>query len=113
MRGPYPLDSRIKDHPILEFREKKKVKFYWEGQEVWGYEGEPIASALHAAGIKVLHKSIKLGRPRGFFCAIGNCSSCLVVVDGVSNVRACTEKLKAGMDVRMQKGAGPAPSRKE
>jgi len=106
-------DLRIQEHPILDFPKRKKVKFFWEGKEVWGYEGEPIASALHAAGIKVLHKSLKLDRPRGFYCAIGNCSSCLVVVDGVPNVRACTEKLRAGMRVEMQRGTGPAPSTRE
>ncbi len=100
-------EIRIREHPILDFTERKKVKFYWEGKELWGYEGEPIASALHASGIKVLHESMKEGRARGFFCAIGNCSSCLVVVDGVPNVRACTEKLRAGMHVEMQKGVGP------
>ncbi|HHW17553.1 MAG TPA: (2Fe-2S)-binding protein [Firmicutes bacterium] len=107
------MDLRIEDHPILSFPERKKVKFFWEGREVWGYEGEPVASALHAAGIKVLHKSLKLDHPRGFFCAIGNCSSCLVVIDGVPNVRACTAKLRAGMRVEMQRGAGPAPSDRE
>jgi predicted molibdopterin-dependent oxidoreductase YjgC len=106
-------DIRITQHPILDFPDRRKIKFYWEGKELEGYEGEPIASALHAAGIKVLHKSLKQGRPRGFFCAIGNCSSCLVVVDGVPNVRACTEKLRAGMRVEMQEGVGPVPASKE
>lgn len=107
-KGAMLVDLRIKDHPILEFPERKLVKFYWQGQEVYGYEGEPIAAALHAAGIKVLHTSLKLGRPRGFFCAIGNCSSCLVVVDGVPNVRACIEKVREGMRVEPQHGRGPA-----
>lgn len=107
------MDSRIEDHPVLEFKRGRKIRFYWEGQELSGYEGETIASALHAAGIRVLHMSEKLGRPRGFFCAIGNCSSCLVVVDGVPNVRACTERLREGMHVQMQKGVGPAPGCKE
>lgn len=106
-------ERRIVEHPILSFPERKKVPFYWQGRELWGYEGEPIAAALHAAGVDVLHKSLKLGRPRGFFCAIGNCSSCLVIVDGVPNVRACTEKLRAGMRVERQDGAGPAPAKGE
>jgi ferredoxin len=107
------LQPRIRDHPILDFPERRKVSFYWCSRELQGYEDEPIAAALHAAGVKVLHRSLKLGKPRGFFCAIGNCSSCLVVVDGVPNVRACTEKLKAGMRVERQDGAGPAPAVKE
>lgn len=101
--------ARIENHPILDFPEKRNVRFTWQGDEIWGLEGEPIASALHAAGVTVLHKSHKSGRPRGFFCAIGNCSSCLVVVDGVPNVRACTEKLREGMRVERQDGTGPAP----
>lgn len=102
------MDLRITEHPILDFLPKNKVSFLWNGQEMWGYEGEPIAAALLASGVKELHTSLKTGRPRGFFCAIGNCSSCLVVVDGVPNVRACTEKLRAGMRVERQAGAGPA-----
>ena len=104
------MDLRITEHPILDFPAKDEVSFFWNGQEIRGYEGEPIAAALLAAGVKELHTSLKLGRPRGFFCAIGNCSSCLVVVDGVPNVRACTEKLRAGMRVERQEGVGPALS---
>lgn len=103
------MELRITDHPILTFPDRTKVRFYWQDSELWGYEGESIAAALHASGIKVLHHSHKKGNPRGFFCAIGNCSSCLVVVDGVANVRACTEKLRAGMRISRQDGAGPAP----
>jgi len=80
---------RIDKHPILEFKKGAKIKFYFEGQPVEGYQGEPIAAALHAAGIKVLRHSVKLDRPRGFFCAVGKCSSCLMEVDGVPNVFSC------------------------
>lgn len=99
-------DARITTHPILEFKEGKKVKFTFDGREMEGYEGEPIAAALHAAGVRVLRESPKLKRPRGFFCAIGNCSSCLMTVDGRPNVRVCTEKLREGMRVETQRGKG-------
>lgn len=97
---------RIEHHPILRFNKGTKVSFLFEGQIVEGYEGEPIAAALHAAGVLDLRESPVLHRPRGFFCAIGNCSSCLMVVDGRPNVRVCVEKLRAGMDVRRQVGHG-------
>lgn len=97
---------RIQEHPILEFKKGRKVTFTFEGRTLEGYEGEPIAAALLAAGIKVLRYSPKLHRPRGFFCAIGNCSSCFMVVDGVPNVRVCQEKLREGMRVERQKGHG-------
>ncbi len=99
--------ERIKEHPIINFsKERKKVKFYFNGKELEGYEGEPIAAALIAAGIRVFRYSDKKGRPRGLFCAIGNCSSCLMTVNGVPNVRVCIEPLKEGMRVETQKGKG-------
>ncbi|MGB3479782.1 MAG: (2Fe-2S)-binding protein [bacterium] len=98
------MDGYIKEHPILEFKRGKKVKFFFEDREIEGYEGLPIAAALHAAGIKVLSFSERYNRPRGFFCAVGKCSSCLMEVDGCSNVMVCMELLKPGMKVRRQKG---------
>ncbi|GBF32404.1 sarcosine oxidase alpha subunit [Desulfocucumis palustris] len=97
---------RIEEHPVLTFQRGEKVKFYFDGKEIEGYEGEPIAAALHAAGVRILRHSHKKNRPRGFYCAIGNCSSCLMVVDGTPNVRVCVEKLKAGMRVETQQGRG-------
>lgn len=97
---------RIEKHPILDFDKSKKVKFTFNGQELEGYEGETIQAALHAAGVKVLGKSIKMHRPRGFYCAIGNCSSCFMVVDGVPNVKTCVTDLKEGMVVETQEGKG-------
>ncbi len=97
---------RITEHPILNFVRGEEVSFYFDGQILMGYEGETIAAALHAAGIKVLGHSQTMHRPRGLFCAIGNCSSCLMVVDGEPNVRICVEKLKSGMRVETQLGKG-------
>jgi len=100
------MKGYIKEHPILEFKRGEKVKFYFEGRELEGYEGLPIAAALHAADIKILKYSDKLNRPRGFFCAVGKCSSCLMEVDGRPNVMVCMEPLKQGMRVRRQQGRG-------
>ncbi len=96
---------RISEHPILKFRRGHRVRFYFDGQEMKGFEGEPIAAALHAEGVRVLHYS-EAGRPRGFFCAIGNCSSCLMMVDSQPNVRTCITPLRAEMDIRTQRGRG-------
>ncbi|MFZ7103166.1 MAG: (2Fe-2S)-binding protein [Peptococcaceae bacterium] len=97
---------RIVDHPILEFKRGKSIKFYYDGKEISGYEGETIAAALHAAGVRVLSHSPELHHPRGLFCAIGNCSSCLMTVDDKPNVRICVEKIRAGMRVETQRGKG-------
>ncbi|SFG21546.1 2Fe-2S iron-sulfur cluster binding domain-containing protein [Desulfotomaculum arcticum] len=97
---------RISEHPILEFPKKREVTFTFEGQVLTGLEGEPIAAALHANGIKVLRHSHKDHRARGFFCAIGNCSSCYMEVNGEPNVRVCVEELKEGMIVNRQEDKG-------
>ncbi|SHJ95456.1 (2Fe-2S)-binding protein [Desulforamulus aeronauticus] len=97
---------RIKKHPILEFKTGKIVKFTFDGRELEGHEGETIAAALHAAGIRTMRESGHLHRPRGLFCNIGNCSSCLMVVNGEPNVRVCVERLREGMNVETQKGKG-------
>jgi predicted molibdopterin-dependent oxidoreductase YjgC len=94
---------RIKNHPVLQFKDKKEVTFTFEGKVLKGYEGEPIAAALHDNGIKVLRHE---HRPRGLFCAIGNCSSCLMEVNGEPNVRVCVEELKEGMVINRQEGKG-------
>lgn len=97
---------RIKDHPVLDFKRGKEIKFTFNGREIKAYEGETIAAALHAAGVKELKKSLKHDRPRGLFCAIGNCSSCFMEVDGEPNVKTCVIEVKEGMEVNAQQGKG-------
>lgn len=97
---------RITDHPVLTFPPGRRVTFTCDGRELEGLEGEPIAAALHASGVRVLAHSPVRHRPRGFYCAIGNCSSCLMTVDGEPNVRVCVEKLTGGMRVETQVGRG-------
>ena len=89
--------DRTHNHPVLDFKKGREVKFFFEGQELTGYEGETIAAALHANGIRFLHESARKHRPRGLFCAIGNCSSCLMKVNGVPNIRVCIEPLREGI----------------
>lgn len=97
---------RIEEHPILTFTRGPKVNFIFDGREYEGFEGETIAAALHASDVKVLGKSLFKHRPRGIFCAIGNCSSCLMVVNGEPNVRTCTTDIEDGMIVQTQQGKG-------
>ena len=39
------------------------------------------------------------GEWRGFYCGTGTCFECLVMVDGVPNVRACITPVSAGMQI--------------
>lgn len=97
---------RILEHPILEFPKRRRVSFTFEGQKMYGLEGEPIAAALHDNEVMVLRYSTRHNRPRGFFCAIGRCSSCLMEVDGIPNVRTCIAPLREGMSIWRQRGKG-------
>ena len=97
---------RIVQHPILHFETQEKIAFIYEGQTLYGIKGDTVASALHAVGIKALSQSIHLKRPRGFYCAIGNCASCNMVVDGVPNTRTCITPLKEGMVIEHQTNLG-------
>jgi predicted molibdopterin-dependent oxidoreductase YjgC len=105
----------IKKHPILDFKHAGKVTFTFDGTEMEGYEGEPIAAALHANGVRTYRETPEMKRTRGFFCAIGKCSSCFMVVDGIPNVRTCVTPLASGMCVETQIGKGKiylAPERR-
>jgi sarcosine oxidase subunit alpha len=82
------------------------VSFWFEGKSMTGWQGETIAAALVANGVSVLRHAEKTGRPRGFFCAIGKCASCLMVVDGVPNTMVCMEPLREGVRVERQRGPG-------
>lgn len=101
---------RLKYHPILRFERGKEVTIYFEGKPVKAYEGETIAMALHAAGVRVFDYSVNKNRPRGLFCAIGKCSSCLMIVNGVPNVRTCITLVEDGMRVERQKGRARLPA---
>ena len=96
---------RIAEHPIIDSYQKgRKVKFTFDGQEMEGFEGEPIAAALRAAGVMIHRYTQKRHEPRGIFCAIGRCTDCVRVVDGRPNIRTCMTPLKEGMRVETQYG---------
>lgn len=97
-------DLRIRQHPILDMDENKarKVFITVNGRKIEAYEGEPIASALVACGIKVFRRTPKLHRPRGMFCAIGRCTDCIMTVNGVPSIRTCVTPVEDGMVIKDQ-----------
>lgn len=101
---------RISQHPILGEPEKGRlVTFFYDGRPMQGYEGEPIAVALKAAGVMVHRHTKKYDRPRGVFCAIGRCTDCVMIVNGKPNVRTCVTPLEEGMTVQTQYGVSAKP----
>lgn len=74
----------------------------FDGRVVPARTGEPVASALLAAGIALVARSPKYHRPRGPFCLSGSCGSCLVRVDGSPNAPACGTPCRDGLEVESQ-----------
>ncbi len=97
--GVHMTDNRIRKHPVLDFERGDELYFDFEGTKVKAYEGETIAAALYANGLVKFTESKHRARPRGFFCAIGKCSSCIMKVDGIPHVRTCVTPVEEGMKV--------------
>ena len=99
---------RIEQHPILPIPARAGVPFTWKGRPLEGLEGETIASALFAAGIRVFGRHAKDGAPQGLFCANGQCSQCLVLADGVP-VKSCMELVRPGLRIEPVNGLPRLP----
>lgn len=98
---------RINEHPILGKQTKQPtIRIECDGQTIEAIEGEPIAAALMASGKTVFRYTRKRRESRGVFCAIGQCTDCMMTVDGVPNVRTCVTVVKDGMKIQTQHGVG-------
>lgn len=97
---------RIHRHPIVEVPEGECLTFTCDGRQVKARPGEMIAAALIANGITAFRKTNRFHTPRGIFCGIGQCNDCVMIVDGVPNVRTCVTPVREGMVVRTQYGWG-------
>jgi thioredoxin reductase/bacterioferritin-associated ferredoxin len=84
----------------------KQVEIKVDGKPVPAFEGETIAAALSAAGIRELRHAPRHKDPRGLYCCMGSCHGCLVTVDGQPNVRACVTQVQPGQDIGLQDGFG-------
>jgi len=86
----------------------RPIQLDFDGERVGAFEGETIAAALTAAGVRVMRTTAN-GEARGVFCGMGTCYDCLVIIDGQPSRRACMEPVRDGMEVRTQAGAGETP----
>jgi aerobic-type carbon monoxide dehydrogenase small subunit (CoxS/CutS family) len=85
----------------LRMKEEKArpVRFWFDNEEVEAFEGETVAAALVAAGIRGFGRNRATGARRGIFCAMGLCQECIVLMDG-HVVEACRLPVCAGLEVR-------------
>ena len=101
-------EHRIREHPILRVDARPSCEFLWRDQPCQAFEGETIASALFANGVRVFGHHHKDGAPQGIFCANGQCAQCTVVADGLP-VKACMVPVRPGMQVEPLDGLPVLP----
>ena len=81
------------------------IEFTFDGEKIDAITGQSVAAALLAANQRALRKTRFNNNDRGVFCGIGVCFDCLVVIDGITNQRACLIEAKPGMKVQTQVGS--------
>ena len=84
-----------------------RVKVTIDGETCAAYEGESVAAAVMAdRGLEL--RETEREDPRGYFCGMGVCFDCVMIVDGVPNTRTCVTWVRDGMVVERQAGAASA-----
>ena len=98
---------RILEHPILGRQDAEEtVTITVDNKKMAAREGEMILATLLGAGIRVNRFTSKYNQPRGLFCGIGQCTDCVMVVNGIPNVRTCVTPVEEGMVIETQYGRG-------
>ena len=97
---------RLEALPTFWIDTTHKISFTYKGRPYDGFEGDTIATALYANGIRIFSRSLKYHRPRGLYSLDGESSNTFMTVNAVPNV--CTEKtlLKEGMVIQAQNVKG-------
>lgn len=94
--------ARLAPQPGELIDRSRLVTFRWNGRPYTAHPGDTIASALAAAGERVLSRSYKYHRPRGIQTADFHDPGCTVQVGDEPNVRGAHRLVRDGMDVRSQ-----------
>ena len=64
------------------------------------HDGETVATALLAAGLRAVRTSAVRREPRGPLCLLGTCQDCAVEIDGAVDL-ACQRFVRDGMVVAL------------
>ncbi len=84
----------------------KPVPFGFDGNSYSGYQGDTLASALLANGVRLMGRSFKYHRPRGVLTAGSEEPNALMTIgmgaNQEPNVRATVQEIYPGLDARSQ-----------
>ena len=100
--------NRFNHLPTLKIDAARKIAFIYKGKKYFGVEGDTIATALFANGVRIFGRSLKYHRPRGLYSLDGECSNTCMEVDGIPNTRCENTLLKDGMVICEQNVKGSA-----
>ena len=73
------------------------VTITFVGRTLQARDGQSVAAALTAAGVRSWRTTRRGEQPRGLFCGIGACFDCLLTIDGRPAQRACLVPVRDGM----------------
>jgi sarcosine oxidase, subunit alpha len=93
---------RLGPQPGEEIDRKRPFTFRWNGGTVPAFDGDTIASALAASGLRVFSRSYKYHRPRGLLTASFHDPGCFFQVGDEPNVRGAHRLAEPALDVRSQ-----------
>ena len=102
MSGTVSGSMRLGPQPGEEIDRKRPFTFRWNGDSVPAFDGDTIASALAASGLRVFSRSYKYHRPRGLLTANFHDPGCFFQVGDEPNVRGAHRLAEPAMDVRAQ-----------
>ncbi len=100
--------NRLDHMPTLKIDGFRKIGFIYKKKKYYGVEGDTVATALYANGIRIFARSLKYHRPRGLYSLDGECSNTCMEVDNIPNVRCENTLLKEGMVIKEQNVKGSA-----
>jgi ferredoxin len=67
---------------------------------VQAFPGETLATVILASGKKMMRLSDKRQHPRSYYCGMGLCNECLVILEDGSRVRACQTPAVPSMKIK-------------
>lgn len=97
MKTVSPFEFLSKPGPLVTVR--------FDGKDYQLPDGENLAAALLAAGVRSIRHTPVSGAPRAPFCMMGACFECLVQIDGATR-QACMTEVREGLVVERMKPIG-------
>lgn len=95
------MNSHRVNRPGARIDRDRRISFSFDGESYHGFEGDTLASALLANGVRMIGRSFKYGRPRGIIGHGAEEPNALIQLERgagtVPNVKATQVELYQGM----------------